>query len=83
MEKDFNPLAHVWNKKSRSLKDSNLKDKGSESLKRRSEDFGEKANEFESSTKWFKFLRRKLKQKIEKRKDSNPYNKIQIPNLGK
>ena len=51
------------------LTDLNLQDKGFELLKRRNENFREKANGSESSTKGFESPRRNLKQKVKKRKE--------------
>ena len=49
-------------------KDLSFQDKGSESLKGRSEDFGEKAKGSESWIKGFESPRRFMKQKAEKKK---------------
>ena len=65
-------------------KDSNLQEKGSESLKGRSEDFGEKAKGYESLTNGFKSPRRFLKQIVEKRKRIRiSTRRIWIHHLGK
>ena len=65
-------------------KDLNLQDNGYESLKGRSEDFGEKAKEFESSTKRIRIsMWRSNTKNWEEKNDSNLYKEDLNPSFVK